>query len=119
SGGNFSGGNFSGGWSGGNSSGGWSGGGFPGAAQGGSHVTESAEGGSYQFGGEYWVVALRNNSPVTVKVVTGLTDLEHSEVISGLEAGDRVLLLPSTSLFEQQEQLQRFISERFSTSGPF
>jgi HlyD family secretion protein len=74
--------------------------------------------GGYQFGGEYWVVALRNNRPVPVKVVTGLTDLEYSEVVSGLQPGDRVLLLPSTSLFEQQERLQQFISERFST-GPF
>ena len=49
---------------------------------------------------------------------TGLTDLEYSEVVSGLEPGDRVLLLPSTSLYEQQERLQKFISSRFS-STPF
>lgn len=72
----------------------------------------------YQFGGEYWVVALRDNQPAPVKVVTGITDLEHSEVVSGLSPGDRVLLLPSSSLFEQQERLQQFISDRFS-SGPF
>ena len=41
--------------------------------------------------------------PVAVK--TGLTDLEYSEIVSGLEPGDRVLLLPSTSLYEQQERL--------------
>ena len=96
-------------------------GGFGGGWQGGAasgRVTESADTG-YQFGGEYWVIALRDNRPVPVKVVTGLTDLEYSEVISGLEPGDRVLLLPSTSLFEQQERLQQFISERFSSSGPF
>lgn len=73
---------------------------------------------AYQFGGEYWVVALRDNEPVPLTVETGLTDLEYSEVVSGLELGERVLLLPSTSLFEQQERLQQFISERFS-SGPF
>lgn len=88
-------------------------GGFPAAAAG---PGESDE--AYQFGGEYWVVALRNNRPVPVKVATGITDLEYSEVMSGLTAGDRVLLLPSTSLFEQQERLQQFISERFS-AGPF
>jgi hypothetical protein len=38
--------------------------------------------------------------------------------VSGLEPGDKVLLLPSTSLFEQQAQLQQFISQRFS-STPF
>ncbi len=83
-----------------------------------SRVTESGQG-TYQFGGEYWVVALRNNRPVPVKVMTGLTDLEYSEVVSGLEPGDRVLLLPSSSLYEQQERLQQFISERFSSSTPF
>jgi len=93
-------------------------GGFPGAS-GGRRITESEDSGAYQFGGEYWVIALRDNRPVPVKVVTGLTDLEYSEVVSGLEPGDRVLLLPSTSLFEQQERLQQFISERFSSSGPF
>lgn len=73
---------------------------------------------AYLFGGEYWVVALRDNRPVPVKVATGITDLEHSEVVSGLAPGDRVLLLPSSSLFEQQERLQQFISERFA-AGPF
>jgi HlyD family secretion protein len=74
---------------------------------------------NYQFGGEYWVVALRNDQPVPVAVRTGLTDLEYSEIVSGLEPGDRVLLLPSTSLFEQQERLQQFISQRFGSSTPF
>jgi HlyD family secretion protein len=73
----------------------------------------------YQFGGEYWVVAMRGDQPVPVAVKTGLTDLEYSEVISGLEPGDRVLLLPSTSLFEQQERLQEFINQRFGSTTPF
>src|SRR5690606_29619126 len=90
-----------GGGSGGGFAGGGRSGGFPGEPSG--RVTESADAGTYQFGGEYWVVALRNNRPVPVKVTTGLTDLEYSEVVSGLEPGDRVLLLPSTSLYEQQE----------------
>ena len=60
---------------------------------------------NYQFGGEYWVVALRGDQTVPVAVKTGLTDLEYSEIVSGLEPGDRVLLLPSTSLYEQQERL--------------
>jgi HlyD family secretion protein len=73
----------------------------------------------YLFGGDYWVVALRDDRPVAVAVKTGLTDLEFSEVVAGLEPGDRVLLLPSTSLYEQQEQLQQFISQRFGSSTPF
>ena len=73
----------------------------------------------YLFGGDYWVVAMRGDQPVPVAVKTGLTDLEYSEVVSGLQPGDRVLLLPSTSLYEQQERLQEFISQRFGSSTPF
>jgi len=75
-------------------------------------------GSDYQFGGDYWAVALRNGEPVPVPVRTGVTDLEYSEVIAGLKPDDQILLLPSTSLFEQQEALQRFIADRFSSS-PF
>ena len=56
--------------------------------------------------------------PVPLPVRTGVTDLEYSEIVAGLDHGDEVLLLPSASLFEQQEALQRFITERFSSS-PF
>jgi HlyD family secretion protein len=72
----------------------------------------------YQFGGEYWVVKMVNGEPVPVKVQTGLTDLAYSEIMAGLDTGDSVLLLPSSSLFEQQARLQQMISERFS-STPF
>ncbi len=73
---------------------------------------------SYQFGGEYWVVTMRDGEPVPVTVRTGLTDLEYSEIVDGLDANAQVLLLPSSSLFEQQELLRSFISARFSTT-PF
>ena len=105
--------------------GGLAGGGFPGGGfvivQGGPGGAAPARAGTtnYQFGGEYWVIALRNDQPVPVAVRTGLTDLEYSEIVSGLEPGDRVLLLPSTSLYEQQERLQQFISQRFGASTPF
>lgn len=74
----------------------------------------------YQFGGEYWLMASRGGgalAPITVE--TGLTDLEYTEVLAGLEIGDEVLLLPSTSLFEQQARLQDFINRRFSGGSPF
>jgi hypothetical protein len=73
----------------------------------------------YLFGGEYWVVALRGDQTVPVAVRTGLTDLEYSEIVSGLEPGDKVLLLPSASLYEQQERLQEFINQRFGSTTPF
>jgi HlyD family secretion protein len=73
----------------------------------------------YLFGGDYWVVALRGDQTVPVAVKTGLTDLEYSEIVSGLELGDKVLLLPSASLYEQQERLQEFINQRFGSTTPF
>ena len=94
------------------------GGGFvPGGQQG--AARPAARPTDYLFGGEYWVVALRGNETVPVVVKTGLTDLEYSEVVSGLEPGDRVLLLPSASLYEQQERLQEFINQRFGSTTPF
>ena len=73
----------------------------------------------YQFGGDYWVVAMRDGEPVPMAVRTGVTDLQYSEIVDGLEPTDQVLLLPSASLFEQQEVLQEFISARFGSSTPF
>jgi len=73
---------------------------------------------NYQFGGDYWVVTMQDGAPVPVSVRTGLTDLEYSEIVDGLDIDARVLLLPSSSLFEQQEMLQQLMTSRFSTS-PF
>ena len=73
---------------------------------------------SYQFGGDYWVVTMDEGEPVPVSVRTGLTDLEYSEIVTGLDASSQVLLLPSSSLFEQQETIRNIISSRLSTT-PF
>jgi HlyD family secretion protein len=90
-------------------------GGFPGAGP----ISESRPSTlQYQFGGEYWVIAIRDGQIMPVTVKTGITDLANSEIIAGLESGDEVLLLPSASLFDQQARLQEFISSRFS-STPF
>ena len=43
-----------------------------------------ARGTDYQFGGDYWVVALRGGQPVPVPVRTGVTDLEYTEIVAGL-----------------------------------
>lgn len=74
---------------------------------------------NYQFGGDYWVVAMRSGKTVPVKIATGLTDLNYTQVVSGLSVGDKVLLLPSASLYEQQTRLQQFISRRVARSSPF
>ena len=70
------------------------------------------EGHAYQFGGSYIVFVLRNGQPAPVRVRTGLTDMDYSEVVSGLSEKDIVLLLPSASLVQQQaemrDRMQRF-----------
>ncbi len=108
-----------GGGGGGGPPGGFPGGGFPGGfafgggAGGSAPAKATAKDSSYLFGGNYWVMMQKGDQSVPVAVKTGLTDLEYSEVVAGLSPGDRVLLMPSTSLYEQQERLQQFVSQRF------
>jgi len=64
------------------------------------------EGNNYQFGGSYIVFALRNGKPAPVRVRTGLTDMDYSEVISGIGEKDTVLLLPSASLIQSQTEMR-------------
>jgi HlyD family secretion protein len=72
--------------------------GGPGARRGG--------GNDFQFGGNYIVFVLRNGRPEPVVVRTGLTDLDYSEVVTGLDADDSVLVLPSASLVQQQQEFR-------------
>jgi HlyD family secretion protein len=64
------------------------------------------EGNNYQFGGSYIVFVLRNGKPAPARVRTGLTDMDFSEVISGVGDKDTVLLLPSASLVQQQADMR-------------
>jgi hypothetical protein len=61
---------------------------------------------NFQYGGSYIVFVLRSGKPTPVKVRTGFTDMDYSEVISGLTEKDTVLLLPSASLVAQQDQMK-------------
>ncbi|MBI4421084.1 MAG: hypothetical protein HY560_09685, partial [Gemmatimonadetes bacterium] len=58
------------------------------------------------FGGDYIVFVMRQGQPAAVPVRTGLTDLDQSEVVSGLAEGDSVLVLPSASLVQAQQEFQ-------------
>jgi HlyD family secretion protein len=68
----------------------------------------------YQFGNRYWVFVERDSGPTAVSVETGITDLNYSEVVSGLAEADNVLMLPSSGLIQSQqrfqEQMRRFSS---------
>jgi HlyD family secretion protein len=60
-------------------------------------------------GQRYIVFALRAGAPVPVSIGTGLTDQDYIEVTSGLTDQDTVLVLPSASLVQSQQQFrQRF-----------
>jgi HlyD family secretion protein len=60
-------------------------------------------------GSQYIVFVKRNGRPTPVWVRTGLTDMDYSEVLQGLSASDSVLVLPSASLVQsQQEMRERF-----------
>jgi HlyD family secretion protein len=76
-----------------------------------------ANGAATRLGGSFWVVADRQGQLVPVPIQTGMTDLEQVEVTAGLAEGDKVLLLPSSSLVEAQERLQGFVSSRSGIPG--
>ena len=61
-------------------------------------------GADFQFGGNYIVFVRKSGEPVPVYIRTGLTDLDYSEVVSGLTAQDSVLVLPSASLVQSQTE---------------
>ncbi|MGD2216103.1 MAG: efflux RND transporter periplasmic adaptor subunit [Gemmatimonadales bacterium] len=69
------------------------------------------------MGGSYIVFAMRNGVPTPVPVSTGLTDLDYSEVISGLSEGDTVLVLPSASLLASQQEWQERAARRSGVPG--
>src|SRR2546429_1955027 len=57
----------------------------------------------------YVVFALRDGNLVVAPIKTGLTDQDYVEVTSGLTERDTVLVLPSASLVQAQQQFkQRF-----------
>jgi HlyD family secretion protein len=72
----------------------------------------------YMFGGNYIVFTLVETGVAAVPVRTGLTDLDYSEVISGLTEADTVLLLPSASLIASQQEWQDRINRVRSRSLP-
>jgi hypothetical protein len=93
---------------GGGRAGGWSGGGGGGGAAG-------ARAGA--FGGSYIVFALRSGRPAPVEIQTGLTDLDHIEVTSGLAPGDTVLVLPSASLVNAQKEFRERVQRMQGGGG--
>jgi len=84
------------------------GGGMPGGmAMGGAAARRRfGSGNNFQFGGSYIVFVLRGGQPTPLRIRTGVTDMDYSEVVSGLTAQDTVLLLPSASLVQSQQDMK-------------
>ncbi|MGZ8392646.1 MAG: efflux RND transporter periplasmic adaptor subunit [Gemmatimonadales bacterium] len=55
-------------------------------------------------GSRYIVFVNRTGKPTPVWIRTGLTDLDYTEVLSGLTASDSVLVLPSAGLVQSQQE---------------
>ena len=68
-------------------------------------------------GGRYIVFVQRGSKPTPVWVRTGLTDLDYSQVISGLNPGDSVYILPSASLVQSQQQFRQRITNMTGGGG--
>ena len=71
----------------------------------------------YRFESRYWVFIDEPSGPRAVNVITGLTDLDYSEVLGGLDEGDRVLMLPSSGLIRAQKRFQAQMSKFMGMPG--
>jgi HlyD family secretion protein len=74
-------------------------------------------GGALGLGRGLWVVAVKDGRDVPTPVETGITDLDRVEITGGLAEGDEVLLLPTASLVEVQQQIQDAVSRRGGIPG--
>jgi HlyD family secretion protein len=68
--------------------------------------------------GRYVVFVMRGGVPTAVRIRTGLTDMDYSEVLSGLTVSDSVLVLPSAALVQSQQELQERIEQRTGGAMP-
>jgi HlyD family secretion protein len=66
----------------------------------------SGRGQTQGMGSQYIVFVKRNGQPTPVWIRTGLTDMDYSEVLEGLTPFDSVLVLPSASLVQSQQDMR-------------
>jgi HlyD family secretion protein len=53
----------------------------------------------------------------TKKIVVGVRDWQNTEVLEGLDPGEEVLLLPSTSLLRNQDRIRAWAQGRSGIPG--
>lgn len=80
-------------------------------------ATQGPTGQGYQFGGTYWLFVLQDGEPVARNIVAGLTDLDYSEVVSGVTDGDQILLLPSSDLIMSQDRFKKWMGGAIGMPG--
>jgi len=78
---------------------------------------QAPQGEGYQFGGRYWLFVMNGDVPTARNVVTGVTDLDYSEVVSGVQPGDDILLLPSSDLIMSQDRFKQWIGQTVGMPG--
>jgi HlyD family secretion protein len=83
----------------------------------GSRAQPGGRAGALGLGRGLWVVALQDGREVPTPVETGITDLDRVEITGGLAEGASVLLLPTASLVEIQQQIQDVASRRGGIPG--
>ena len=76
-----------------------------------------ARGSALGLGRGLWVVVVKEGREIPMPVETGVTDLDRVEITGGLGEGDEVLLLPTASLVEIQQQIQDVASRRGGIPG--
>lgn len=89
-----------------------------GGGRGGAGGARRPAGADYQFGGNYLVIVVRHGETIPVHVRTGLTDLDYSEIVWGLEPSDSVVILPSASLVQSQEEFKSRMSRMAGQGVP-
>lgn len=71
----------------------------------------------YLFGGNYWIFVMRDDRPYAQRIQTGLTDLDYSEVVSGLDSNEQIILLPSSDLILSQDRFRKWMGDMVGVPG--
>lgn len=82
-----------------------------------SQSREPLGGQGYMFGGDYWIFVMRNGNLVAQNIETGLTDLDYSEVVSGLSSDEEIVLLPSSDLIMSQDRFRKWMGDIVGVPG--
>ena len=79
--------------------------------------TQVQAGQGFNFGGQYWVFVMVDDQLVARYIETGLTDLDFSEVVKGLAAGEQIVLLPSSDLILSQDRFRAMLGQAIGMPG--